>query len=33
MAALLGLVVPNARDDPMSPLRWTTKSQGIRPPT
>src|SRR4051795_4069794 len=26
MAALLGLVEPNARGDPMSPLRWTTKS-------
>jgi hypothetical protein len=25
-AALLGLVEPNARGDPMSPLRWTTKS-------
>ena len=24
--ALLGLVEPNARGDPMSPLRWTTKS-------
>jgi transposase len=26
VAALLGLVEPNARGDPMSPLRWTTKS-------
>jgi hypothetical protein len=26
MAALLGLVEPSARGDPMSPLRWTTKS-------
>src|SRR5215212_9928120 len=26
MAALLELVEPNARGDPMSPLRWTTKS-------
>src|SRR3954468_24213427 len=26
MAALLGLVEPNARGDPMSPLRWATKS-------
>src|SRR3954470_9989586 len=26
LAALLGLVEPNARGDPMSPLRWTTKS-------
>jgi hypothetical protein len=26
MAALLALVEPNARGDPMSPLRWTTKS-------
>src|SRR5688500_5667016 len=25
MAALLGPVEPNARGDPMSPLRWTTK--------
>src|SRR4051794_35159791 len=26
VAALLDLVEPNARGDPMSPLRWTTKS-------
>src|SRR3954471_18927702 len=26
VAALRGLVEPNARGDPMSPLRWTTKS-------
>src|SRR3954466_15441554 len=26
VATLLGLVEPNARGDPMSPLRWTTKS-------
>ena len=25
-AALLGLVEPDERGDPMSPLRWTTKS-------
>jgi transposase len=28
VAALLGLVEPDERGDPMSPLRWTTKSLG-----